>query len=38
MQDWGIGWRNAPSHHMHSTFAPTVLGSEQVGSFEHSDF
>jgi hypothetical protein len=36
--DWVIGWYNDTSHHRHSTFAPMVLGSEQVRSSEHSNF
>jgi hypothetical protein len=36
--DWGIGWQNDLSHHMHITSVQTTLDFEQLGSFEHSDF
>jgi hypothetical protein len=36
--DWGIGWRSELSHHNQITFALTVLGSEQIGFAEHSNF
>jgi hypothetical protein len=36
--DWGTGSHSDLFHHKHSTFVQSMLGSEQPGSFEHSDF
>jgi hypothetical protein len=36
--DWGTNWHSDLFLHKHSTSVQPALGSEQPGSFEHSDF